>query len=250
MTARSDGAEPSPKPTGLFATTHWSVVLSAGDTNSPQAAEALEELCGAYWYPLYAYVRSSGHAPADAEDLTQEFFARLVVKHYVAAAQPERGKFRWFLISAFKLFLINERERVTAAKRGASYYHIPFDGEKAEERYRLEVADRSAPDRLFDRAWAAKLIEMTYQRLEEEYNLEGKGALFNELRVFLAGDKTDLTYAETGARLGMTEGAIKVAVHRLRRRYRDVLREQVAQTVHTAADLEEELRNLRAAFSN
>jgi RNA polymerase sigma-70 factor (ECF subfamily) len=232
-----------------FTTTHWSVVLAAGQGESPHAAQALERLCRSYWYPLYAYVRRSGHRPEDAQDLTQEFFARLLAKHYLSAVHPERGKFRWFLLSAVKRFLINERERASAAKRGGTSPHIPFDGQKAEERYRLDAADQRTPDKLFDRAWATNLIQTTYQRLEEEYALESKGRLFERLRVFLSGDRADLTCAEAGAELGMTEGAVKVAVHRLRRRYRDLLREQVAQTVHTAADLEEELRNLRAVFS-
>ena len=150
-------------------------MLAAGEPDSPQAAAGLEQLCRTYWYPLYAYVRRSGHSPEDAEDLTQEFFARLLAKHYLAAVHPERGKFRWFLLSAVKRFLINERERASAAKRGGSSPHIPFDGEKAEERYRLDAADPNTPDKLFDRAWAANLIQTAYQRLEEEYALEGKG---------------------------------------------------------------------------
>jgi len=232
-----------------FPATHWSVVLAASQTAEPQAAAALDQLCRAYWYPLYVYVRSSGHTHENAQDLTQEFFARLLAKHYLSAVHPERGRFRWFLLSAVKRFLINEQERASAAKRGGTSPHIPFDGEKAEERYRLDAADQSTPDKLFDRAWATNLIQTTYQRLEEEYALEGKMRLFERLRVFLSGDRADLTCAEAGAELGMTEGAVKVAVHRLRRRYRDLLREQVAQTVHSAADLEEELRNLRAVFS-
>ena len=224
--------------------------MAAGHAGSSDATQALEQLCRTYWYPLYAYVRGSGYSPADAEDLTQEFFARLLAKDYLSAVHPERGKFRWFLLSAVKRFLINERERATAVKRGGNCPHIPFDGEKAEERYRLDAADANTPDRLFDRAWAASLIQQTYVRLEEECVLEGKGALFAQLREFLSGDRAAQTYAETGAGLEMTEGAIKVAVHRLRRRFRDLLREQVAQTVHTPAELEEELCNLRAVFSN
>jgi RNA polymerase sigma factor (sigma-70 family) len=233
-----------------FITTHWSVVLAAEGSDSRRAAEALEKLCRTYWYPLYAYVRRSGHSPEDAQDLTQEFFARLIAKHYLAAVDPERGKFRWFLLLAVKRFLLNEHERTTAAKRGGKHPHVSFDGQKAEERYRTDAADLHAPDRLFDRAWATNLIETTYQQLEEEYVLAGKRALFQRLRMFLSGDKAELTYAEVGAGLQMTEGAVKVAVHRLRRRYRDLLREQVAQTVRTAADLAEELRNLQAAFAD
>jgi len=239
-------------PTGMsreFTTTHWSVVLAAGLTDAPQAAEALEQLCRGYWYPLYAYVRRSGHPPEDAQDLTQEFFARLLAKNYLSAVHRERGRFRWFLLCAVKRFLINERERALTEKRGGGAIYVPLDGMKAEGRYRLDAADHTTPDKLFDRAWATNLIQTTYQRLEEEHALEGKGRLFEWLRVFLSGDRADLTCAEAGAELGMTEGAVKVAVHRLRRRYRDLLREQVAQTVHTAADLEEELRNLKAVFS-
>jgi RNA polymerase sigma factor (sigma-70 family) len=249
MVKGGPGEPRAPERPPLFTTTHWSVVLAAGDPRSPQAVQALETLCRTYWYPLYAFVRSSGHTPADAEDLTQEFFARLLSKHYLSAVHQERGKFRWFLISAVKRFLLNERQRASAVKRGGTSPHIPFDGEKAEERYRLDAADACTPDRLFDRAWASNLIQTAYQRLDEEYRLEGKRPLFEALRVFLAGDKTEQTYAETGAGLGMTEGAVKVAVHRLRRRCRELLREQVAQTVHTPADLEEELRSLQAAFS-
>ena len=246
------GEAESPAPSGQawFATTHWSVVLAAGQSADAQASAALEQLCRTYWYPLYAFVRGSGYLPADAEDLTQEFFARLLAKDYLSAVHPERGRFRWFLLAAVKRFLINERERATTIKRGGTCPHVPFDGEKAEERYRLDAADGNTPDWLFDRAWAASLIQTTYERLEEEYTLEGKAALFAQLRAFLSGDKTGQTYAETGAGLEMTEGAVKVAVHRLRRRYRDLLREQVAQTVHTPAELEEELRNLQAVFSN
>lgn len=233
-----------------FTTTHWSVVLAAEGADSHQAAEALEKLCRAYWYPLYAYVRRSGHSPEDAQDLTQEFFARLIAKHYLAAVHPERGRFRWFLLLTVKRFLLNEHERATAAKRGGKHPHVSFDGRKAEERYRVEAADWHTPDRLFDRAWATNLIETTYQALEEEYVLAGRAVLFQRLRLFLSGDKTGPTYAEVGAGLQMTEGAVKVAVHRLRRRCRDLLREQVAQTVHTSADLDEELRNLQAAFAD
>jgi RNA polymerase sigma-70 factor (ECF subfamily) len=232
-----------------FSTTHWSVVLAAEGLDSRQAAEALEKLCRTYWYPLYAYVRRSGHSPEDAQDLTQEFFARLIAKHFLAAVDPERGKFRWFLLLAVKRFLLNEHERATAAKRGGKYPHVSFDGRTAEERYRSDAAVHT-PDRLFDRAWATNLIETTYERLEEEYVLAGKAVLFQRLRMFLSGDKAELTYAEVGTGLRMTEGAVKVAVHRLRRRYRDLLREQVAQTVHTPEDLEEELRNLQAVFGD
>jgi DNA-directed RNA polymerase specialized sigma24 family protein len=234
---------------GVFATTHWSVVLAAGDSNSPQAAKALEVLCREYWYPLYAYVRRQGYSPENGQDLTQEFFARLLAKDYLAAVHPEKGKFRWFLLSAVKRFLNNELQRALAEKRGGRAFHVPFDGEKAEDRYRLEAADHLTPDKLYDRAWAVNLIETANRSLEEEYLLEGKAELFEQLKVFLSGDRMNQTYADIGARLQMTEGAVKVAVHRLRHRYRDVLREQIAQTVTTRTEIEQELQDLLAVFT-
>ena len=234
---------------GVFATTHWSVVLAAAEGDSPQAIKALEALCREYWYPLYAYVRRQGRSPEDAQDLTQEFFSRLLAKDYLEAVRPEKGKFRWFLLSAVKRFLNNQQQRALAAKRGAGALHLPFDGERAEDRYRLEAANHLTPDKLYDRAWAVNLIETANRSLEEEYLLEGKMDLYQRLKGFLSGDKTDLSYAEVGAQSQMSEGAVKVAVHRLRQRYRGVLREQIAQTVTTRTEIEEELRDLLAAFS-
>lgn len=236
-------------PAGVFATTHWSVVLAAGQGDTPQAASALERLCRDYWYPIYAYIRPQGHSPEAAEDLTQEFFARLLAKDYLSAVRREQGRFRWFLLCVVKRFLINEGEHARAAKRGGAVRHVPFDGDTAEGRYRLEAADLSTPDKLFDRVWAVTLIEQVHRLLQEEYALEGKAELFDQLNLFLSGDKAEVTYAQAGAPLKMSEGAVKVAVHRLRRRYRELLREQVAQTTHTPAELEDELRDLRAIFA-
>ncbi len=234
---------------GAFATTHWSVVLAAAERDCPRAAAALEQLCRDYWYPIYAYVRRQGHPREAAEDLTQEFFARLLAKDYLGAVRRERGRFRWFLLCAVKRFLINEREHGRAAKRGGAATHVPLDGATAEGRYRLEAAEQSTPDKLFDRAWAVSLIERVHQLLREEYALEGKAGLFQGLNIFLSGDKVEVTYAEAGVPLHMTPGAVKVAVHRLRRRYRELLREEVAQTTGSPAELEEELRDLRAVFA-
>ena len=249
MTTASEGAQPSSKAAGVFATTHWSVVLAARDPDSPRAAAALEELCRAYWYPLYAYVRRQGCNPEDAQDLTQEFFARLLAKGYLAAVHPEKGKFRWFLLSAIKRFLSNEQHRAQAAKRGGGAFHLPFDGEQAEDRYRLEAAEHLTPAKLYDQAWAVNLIESAHRSLEEEYRLEAKADLFEQLKVFLSGEESDLTYADVGERLGLTQGAVKGAVHRLRHRYRAVLREQIAQTVNTRSEIEEELQDLLAIFT-
>lgn len=246
---RAEGSDSEPQARGgVFATTHWSVVLAARQQPSPESAAALEQLCRSYWYPLYAYIRRRGHSPEDAQDLTQEFFARLLAKDYLAAVQPAKGKFRWFLLSALKCFLVNEHERALAGKRGGGRAHVPFDGEKAEGRYRLEAADYQTPDKLFDRAWAVNLIEGAHRSLEDECALEGKRALFDQLKHTLSGDTGSATYAEIGAELGLSESGVKSAVHRLRRRYRQLLREQIAQTVPDDQALEEELRDLLAVF--
>jgi DNA-directed RNA polymerase specialized sigma24 family protein len=234
----------------VFATTHWSVVLTAAQKDSPQAAKALEQLCHDYWYPIYAYIRRQGHPPEAAEDLTQEFFARLLAKEYLSAVHPEEGRFRWFLLCAVKRLLINEGERARAAKRGGTSEHMPFDGAAAEGRFGAEAAEQMTPDRLFDRAWGMVLLERVHGLLEEEYLLEGKAHLFQTLQVFLSGDRAVISYTEAGAQLSMTDGAARVAVHRLRRRYRELLRAQVAQTTRTRMELEEELRDLRAIFAS
>ncbi len=249
MTGSSAGAEPPSHPDGLFATTHWSVVLAARDPDSPYAKQALEQLCRAYWYPLYAYVRRCGHSPEDAQDLTQEFFARLLARDYLSAAQPDKGKFRWFLLCAVKRFLLKERACAGALKRGGAFTFISLDGQPTENRYRLEPGDPGSPDRLFDRAWAVALIEKAHALLREEYLAEGKGALFDRLKVFLSWDQADVTYQEVGDALQMAEGTVKVAVHRLRRRFGGVLRGQIAQTVQSPVELEEELHHLRSLFS-
>jgi RNA polymerase sigma-70 factor (ECF subfamily) len=234
---------------GWFVTTHWSVVLAAQDEESPGATDALAQLCQTYWYPLYAYIRRRGHEPHDAQDLTQEFFAQLLEKNILKAVQQERGKFRWFLLSAVKRFLANEWHRAQAAKRGGGQNLVSLDEETAEGRYRYEVADHSSPEKLFDQSWAMTLLEQTQARLQREYVDGGRGQVFDQLKIFLSGDRAPISHAEAGALLGINEGAVKVAVHRLRQRYRDCLREQIAQTVSTPAEVEEEIQQLFAAFS-
>jgi RNA polymerase sigma factor (sigma-70 family) len=234
---------------GIFATTHWSVVLEAARQDSPKAAQALEQLCRDYWYPIYAFIRRRGHPPEAAEDLTQEFFARLLAGKYLSAVHPEQGRFRWFLLCAIKRFLINEGERARAAKRGGTHEHVPFDGALAEGRFGMEAAEQTTPDKLFDRAWALTLIERVHRLLEDEHALEGKAQLFQRLQVFLSGDGAEKGYAAAAAHLQMTDGAVRVAVHRLRRRFRELLRAEVAQTTRTQAELEEELRDLRTIFA-
>ena len=233
-----------------FVTTRWSMVLSAGNQSSPQRASALEQLCRAYWYPLYAYVRRRGHSPEDAQDLTQSFFARLLEKNWLAAADRERGKFRSFLLTALKNFLANEWDKASRQKRGGHAHIISLDAAALETRFGHEPADPATPETEFDRQWALTLLDLVLHSLEKEYAANGKGELFVNLRSTLSGERATIPYAQIAARLDSTEGAIKVAVHRLRERYREILREEIAHTVETSAQVEEELRHLFAALSS
>jgi RNA polymerase sigma factor (sigma-70 family) len=234
---------------GRFAATRWTVVLTAGHGPSPQAGRALEELCRTYWYPLYAYVRRRGHSPHEAEDLTQEFFARLLAKNYLADVHREKGKFRSFLLASLKHFLANEWDRARAAKRGGGQPHLSLDIQTAETRYRSEPADDLTAEKLLDRQWALAFLDRVLSRLQDEFVADGKGKQFAELKVWLTEGKGATSYAEVASRLGTTEGAAKVAVHRLRRRYRELLREEISDTVATPAEIEEEIRHLFAAFA-
>lgn len=225
-----------------FAQTQWSLVRRAAGTDS-SAGLALEKLCQAYWYPLYAFVRRTGASPHDAEDATQGFFLHLIDKGALAKVDQGLGTFRSFLLAALKNFLSHEREKAHAQKRGGGQAAIALDAQSAEERYALEPKDTLSPDRLYDRRWALTLLDRTQLRLRQEYVAGGKGELFDTLRPTLAGSR-DLPYIELAAKLGMTEGALKTAVHRLRDRYRATLRSEVADTVADPADVEEELRFL------
>lgn len=231
-----------------FTTTHWSIVLTAREEESPRSADALEQLCRAYWYPLYVYIRRRGHQPHDAQDLTQEFFARLLERNFLRLVQQERGRFRWFLLSAVKRFLANEWNRERAAKRGGGRRILSLDEQTAEGRYRYEIPDHTSPDKLFEKSWAMTLVEVAESQLRSEYEAGGRGEIFERLKIFLSGDRAPLSHAEVGALLGMNEGAVKVAIHRLRQRYRACLRGQIAQTVSTPAEVDEEIRQLFAAL--
>jgi len=233
----------------VFATTHWSVVLSAGDHDSPESSRALETLCRSYWYPLYAYVRRTGKSPQDAEDLTQAFFARLLEKEWLAAADQTRGRFRSFLLSSLKHFLANEWDKASAQKRGGRVRFLSLDSKAAETRFHREPADTDAPDKQFDRRWALTLLDTVLNRLQQEYADEGKSNLFEHVKGTLGGDRASAPYARIAEALNMSEGAVKVAVHRLRQRYRAILRSEIAQTVATEVDVEDELRHLFAALS-
>ncbi len=234
---------------GQFASTHWTQVLAAADPAHPDAREALATLCRTYWPPLYAFARRRGYSPADAEDLTQGFFARLLRLDSLAQVRRERGRFRSFLLAALQHHLSDERDRARAAKRGAGKV-VSFDAEVAESGYQREFADAGVtPDAAFDRAWALTLLQTVAVRLQQDYEAGGQGGLFASLRFCLTGSRSDLPYAELAGRLGLSEPAVRVAVHRLRKRYRQFLRDEIAQTVARPEDVEDELRELRLALT-
>jgi RNA polymerase sigma-70 factor (ECF subfamily) len=233
----------------LFATTHWSVVLAAGETVSPAADAALAELCRTYWYPLYAFVRRKGHSPPDAQDLTQSFFARLLEKNYVAQADRERGRFRTYLLAALTHFLADEWDKARRLKREGDREIISFDAVSAEERYRLEPIDQLDASKLYERRWVTTFFDKVLVRLEQEFRDSGKGDLFDGLKSSLLAEESGSSYAQMGARLGLKEDAIKQAVHRMRRRYRELFREEIAQTVAGPGELEDELKHIFAVLS-
>lgn len=227
---------------GRFATTQWSLVLAAaGKRGSAAGDDALARLCTLYWYPVFAFVRRRGHAAPDAEDLTQGFFARLIEKGDLASADRARGRFRSFLLSACQHYLANEHERAWAQKRGGSRPPLSIDVVDAEQRYKRALAHEETPEVLYERQWCLTLLDGVLEYLKDEYAATGRGRLFDRLKAFLTGDDHPGTYAEAGRELEMTEGAVRVAVHRLRTRYRETLRATVAATVATEGDVEDEL---------
>jgi RNA polymerase sigma factor (sigma-70 family) len=231
-----------------FATTRWSQVIAAGAEQTRDSRDALARLCELYWYPLYAYVRRWGYDADQAQDLTQEFFARLLEKHYLRAADPARGRFRSFLLASLKHFLSNERDRVAAVKRGGRTTVVPLEFENAEGRYSREPPDNETPETIYERRWALTLLERTLARLRGEFDDAGKSAAFSRLEGYLTGEQETLPYAELGAALGLSEGAVKVTVHRLRRRFGALLREEIAETVSDPAQVDDEVRELFRAL--
>lgn len=242
-TARN-AAEPA-----RFATTRWSVVLHAGRSDSTGTNDALANLCRTYWFPLYAHVRRRGHRPHDAEDLTQAFFARLLAQRTLARADPARGRFRSFILAVLDRFLADEWDKVRAQKRGGGQAFVSLDVAAAERRLELEAADNGSPDRAFDRRWANALLEDVLQQLQSEYAAAGRAGLFEALKPTLVGIRESQPYAELAARLGSSEGALKVAVHRLRKRYRELLEAGIADTVTTPEEANEEKRHLLRALA-
>jgi len=233
-----------------FALTRWSVVLAAGRSKSVEAQGALEQLCGTYWPPIYAFVRRQGYSPHDAQDLTQEFFTRLLQKNYLGAVDPAKGRFRSFLLAALKHFLANEWDKVKTLKRGGDQIVVSIHPHSAETSYAFEPVDHLTPEKLFDRRWALTLLQHVMERLRSEYAEAGKTAAFEQLKTTLTGERRSVPYAEIAAALETTEGAVKVAVHRLRQRYRELLRAEIAETVSRPEDIEEELRSLFAALED
>jgi RNA polymerase sigma-70 factor (ECF subfamily) len=237
----------APSPNPRFATTRWTLIAAA-QRAAPEARAALADLCRAYWYPLYAYIRRRGHDAGAAEDLTQAFFTRLIEKDVLAVASPDRGRFRSFLLKACQHFLANEHERAQALKRGGGRV-VSLELGDAEGRYRLEPTHGQTPERLFERRWALTLLAQVLGRLRDEYDARGKGRLFEALKGQLGGERT-AAYAALGAELGLKEGAVKAAVHRLRKRYGELLRAEIADTVASPAEVEDEIRALFAAVAD
>ena len=239
-------------PTGIsrFATTHWSVVLAAGDNSSPQHREALETLCRIYWFPIYAYLRRQGYGAHDAEDQTQGFFTHMIEKYDLCRADPNRGRFRSFLLSMLKHFVADQRDRSHAQKRGGGKRVFSFDFADAETRYKLEPLQQISPDRLFEKSWALAVLDQTMARLKAETSRSNRQKQFEHLKVYLAGQTHTIPYCDMAEKLDMTEGSVKVAIHRLRKRYRELLWEQIAQTVSSTEEIESEIQALFAALAS
>jgi RNA polymerase sigma-70 factor (ECF subfamily) len=229
-----------------FATTHWSAVLAAGRSDSTRARQALDELCRVYWKPLHAFVRRQGHGADEAQDLTQAFFADLLARQDLARVDPARGRFRSFLLASLTHFLANEWDKARAQKRGGGAIGVPIDT-SADTGDWVEPADTLTPEKLFERSWALALLDHVLGQLQRECEAEGNAALFDGLKGTLTGDRPAARYADVGARLGLSEGAIKVAVHRLRARYRERLRAEVGRTVGGPEEIDDEIRFLFAA---
>ncbi len=233
---------------GHFTTTHWTVVMAAGEENGGDSLEALETLCRAYWQPLYAYIRRRGATPHDAQDLTQKFFERLLDKHFLRCVDRRKGKFRSFLLATLEHFLANEWRNARAQKRGGEFRFVQVEAGSPEEA-QWEVAAGLTPGQVYEQQWATTLLDTVLGRLESEFAAAGKERLFEATKIFLTGERRAGSYGALALELGTTEAALKMAVSRMRRRYAELLREEVAATVSTPAEVEEEIRSLLAALS-
>jgi RNA polymerase sigma-70 factor (ECF subfamily) len=245
----SEGSESGAAGSPVFATTHWSVVLNAADADSPHAATALEKLCRTYWYPLYAYVRRLGRSTEDAQDLTQAFFERLLAKNDLQQVQPAKGRFRSFLLVSIKHFVANQWDRERAARRGGGLRFVPLDPETMQASELQDATLAATPDKLFERRWALTLLDTVKRRLAAEFADAGKAAVFEALQTYLSGETGQTPYAETAPRLNLSVDALKKAVERLRRRYGELLREEIAQTVAHPSEIEDEIRHLRLVLT-
>ena len=239
----------SPVQPGTFPRTHWSVVLAATGTPSPESAAALEAICRAYWYPLYAYVRRCGQSAHDAQDLTQEFFLLLLKKRWLEEVDREKGRLRTFLVTALKHFMAKEWRRGSVQRRGGAYAHVPIDTAFAESRYAADPGAALAAEEVFDRQWALTLLDLTMERLQAEFTAAGKADDFGVLKESLTASHGTLAYQSVAVRLGVSEGAARVAVHRLRKRFREVYREEISQTLPASADADAEMRHLASALA-
>jgi RNA polymerase sigma factor (sigma-70 family) len=234
-----------------FGRTQWSVVLAAaGKRDLLPAEQALEKLCRVYWLPLYTYIRRQGESPHDAQDLTQEFFARLLEKDFLGSVDQTKGRFRSFLLAALKHFLSNQRDRARAQKRGGGQKLLSLDFSGAETNIGIQPADEQTPDKAFEKRWALTLLEQSLARLRREYTDRGSQELFEQLKTTLTEGRGGVAYAELATRLGMTEASVKMAVHRLKQRYREVLRAEIAETVAQESEVEDELREVFRALSH
>ena len=250
MMGRETTGAPGAVAQPLFATTHWSVVLAAGQGDTVQSAAALEHLCGTYWYPLYAYIRRRGYAHEDAQDLTQEFFWRLLDRKWLPQVDRQKGRFRSFLLVAVNHFLANEWDRATAVKRGGRVLFQSLEDGTGERRFADESRLACSAEELYEHRWATTLLQTVLSRLRQEAAVAGSLKQFEQLEVFLTGEKRAGTYAELAAGLGTTEGALKMATQRLRRRYAELLREEIAHTVAGPDEVGDELRHLLAVLSS
>jgi RNA polymerase sigma factor (sigma-70 family) len=233
----------------FFQTTHWTVVLAAGQKHTLESDAALEKLCATYWFPLYAYVRRRGHSKEDAEDLTQAFFAAFLAKGFLNGVSAERGRFRAFLLAALKHFLANQRDKSQSQKRGGAVTHLSLDWQSADTQFQVAATQEQSPDNAYDREWALTLLGTVIQRLAAECAAAGRGRQFEELKVFLTAGKGAVPQAATAEALGMSDGAVRVALHRLRKRYRELLRDEIAQTLADPSGMDEEMRALVAALA-
>jgi RNA polymerase sigma factor (sigma-70 family) len=249
MAAGGDDSDPmDPSAAAIFGTTHWSLVIAAGEGEAVSSREALEKLCRAYWRPIYAYVRRRGHAPSEAEDLTQSFFAHFLERKLLTVVDRQRGRFRTFVLHACEYFLANQWRDAHRLKRGGGEEIVSLDLAAAEDWYHDEPADPMTPERLYDREWALALLDLALRRLRQEWAAAGKETLFMTLEAFLSGDRKTISCTQAALALGMSEGAVRTAAHRLRQRYGEVLRSEVAQTLARPQDLEDELCHLLAVL--